>query len=209
MSFERVFEVLDVEPLIKESADPTPLPAGPVSVELHDVRFGYPAADQVSLASLEEVAVLDDRGGDEVLHGVSFRVEPGQTVALVGSSGAGKSTIASLVPRLYDADAGVVALSGVDVRDLSFDDIRAAVGVVTQDGHLFHDTIRANLEYAAPGRLRRRPVGGAAQRPPRPADPRRCPTGSTRSSASAATGSPAASASASPSPGCCSRSRAS
>jgi ABC-type multidrug transport system fused ATPase/permease subunit len=151
VSFERVFEVLDVEPLIKESAGPTPLPAGPVSVELHDVRFGYPAADQVSLASLEEVAVLDDRGGDEVLHGISFRVEPGQTVALVGSSGAGKSTIASLVPRLYDADAGVVALSGVDVRDLSFDDIRASVGVVTQDGHLFHDTIRANLEYAAPG----------------------------------------------------------
>ena len=151
VSFERVFEVLDVEPLIKESADPTPLPAGPVSVELRDVRFGYPAADQVSLASLEEVAVLDDRGGEEVLHGISFRVEPGQTVALVGSSGAGKSTIASLVPRLYDADAGVVALSGVDVRDLSFDDIRSAVGVVTQDGHLFHDTIRANLEYAAPG----------------------------------------------------------
>ena len=151
VSFERVFEVLDVEPLIKESAHPTALPAGPVSVELHEVRFGYPAADQVSLASLEEVAVLDDRGGDEVLHGVSFRVEPGQTVALVGSSGAGKSTIASLVPRLYDADSGVVALSGVDVRDLSFDDIRSAVGVVTQDGHLFHDTIRANLEYAAPG----------------------------------------------------------
>ena len=151
VSFERVFEVLDVEPLIKESAHPTSLPAGPVSVELHEVRFGYPAADQVSLASLEEVAVLDDRGGDEVLHGVSFRVEPGQTVALVGSSGAGKSTIASLVPRLYDADSGVVALSGVDVRDLSFDDIRSAVGVVTQDGHLFHDTIRANLEYAAPG----------------------------------------------------------
>ena len=151
VSFERVFEVLDVEPLIKESAHPTALPAGPVSVELHEVRFGYPAADQVSLASLEEVAVLDDRGGDEVLHGVSFRVEPGQTVALVGSSGAGKSTIASLVPRLYDADSGVVALSGVDVRDLSFDDIRSAVGVVTQDGHLFHDSIRANLEYAAPG----------------------------------------------------------
>ncbi len=151
VSFERVFEVLDVEPLIKESAHPTPLPPGPVSVALRDVRFGYPAADQVSLASLEEVAVLDDRGGEEVLHGISFLVEPGQTVALVGSSGAGKSTIASLVPRLYDAGDGVVALSGVDVRDLSFDDIRSAVGVVTQDGHLFHDSIRANLEYAAPG----------------------------------------------------------
>ncbi len=150
VSFERVFEVLDVKPLIQEPVHPVPLPAGPVSVELRDVRFGYPAADQVSLASLEEVAVLDDRAGDEVLHGVSFQVEPGETVALVGPSGAGKSTIASLVPRLYDADAGVVALSGIDVRDLSFDDIRAAVGVVTQDGHLFHETIRANLEYAAP-----------------------------------------------------------
>jgi ABC-type multidrug transport system fused ATPase/permease subunit len=151
VSFERVFEVLDIDPLIQEPARPVPLPPGPVSVELHDVRFAYPAADKVSLASLEEVAVLDDRAGDEVLHGVSFRVEPGQTVALVGPSGAGKSTIASLVPRLYDADAGVVALAGVDVRDLAFDDIRSAVGVVTQDGHLFHDTIRANLEYARPG----------------------------------------------------------
>jgi ABC-type multidrug transport system fused ATPase/permease subunit len=119
-------------------------------VQLDGVRFGYPSADKISLASLEEVAVLDDRTGDEVLHGVSFHVEPGQTVALVGPSGAGKSTIASLVPRLYDADAGVVALSGIDVRDLSFDDLRATVGVVTQDGHLFHDTIRANLLYAAP-----------------------------------------------------------
>ena len=150
VSFDRVFEVLDIEPLIQEPARPTPLPEGPVSVQLDGVRFGYPSADKISLASLEEVAVLDDRAGDEVLHGVSFHVEPGQTVALVGPSGAGKSTIASLVPRLYDADAGVVALSGIDVRDLSFDDLRAAVGVVTQDGHLFHDTIRANLLYAAP-----------------------------------------------------------
>jgi ABC-type multidrug transport system fused ATPase/permease subunit len=151
VSFERVFEVLDITPLIAERPDPLPLPAGPASVEFDDVRFSYPAATQVSLASLEDVATLDTRPPEEVLHGLSFRVEAGQTVALVGSSGAGKSTIASLVPRLYDVDAGAVRLAGVDVRDLSFDDLRGAVGLVTQDGHLFHDTVRANLLYARPG----------------------------------------------------------
>jgi ABC-type multidrug transport system fused ATPase/permease subunit len=150
VSFERVFEVLDIEPLIKEPESPEPMPAGPVSIELTDVHFRYPSADQVSLASLEEVAVLDDRAGDEILHGVNLRVGPGEMVALVGPSGAGKSTLASLVPRLYDAGSGTVRLSGVDVRDLSFDDLRSTVGVVTQDGHLFHDTVRANLRYAAP-----------------------------------------------------------
>ncbi|HEY0453800.1 MAG TPA: ABC transporter ATP-binding protein [Actinophytocola sp.] len=150
VSFERVFEVLDLKPMIAESPSPVAVPSGGVSVSFDDVRFGYPAADKVSLASLEEVAVLDQRGGQEVLHGVSFRAEPGQMVALVGSSGAGKSTIASLVPRLYDAEHGSVRLSDVDVRDLSFDALRATVGVVTQDGHLFHDTIRANLAYPRP-----------------------------------------------------------
>ncbi|SDC14400.1 ABC-type multidrug transport system, ATPase and permease component [Actinokineospora iranica] len=150
VSFERIFEVLDLPPMIAEKPDARNTPAGPVSVEFDDVRFGYPAADKVSLASLEEVAVLDQRGGQEVLHGVSFRAEPGQMVALVGPSGAGKSTIAALVPRLYDVDAGAVRLSGVDVRDLSFAALRSTVGVVTQDGHLFHDTIRANLAYARP-----------------------------------------------------------
>ncbi|MEO8696383.1 MAG: ABC transporter ATP-binding protein [Acidimicrobiales bacterium] len=150
VSFERVFEVLDLPPLITEPADPTPLPEGPVSVEFDHVEFGYPSADRVSLASLEEVAVLDGREGAEVLHRVSFRVEPGKVVALVGSSGSGKSTIASLVPRLYDVDRGAVRLSGVDVRDLSFDTIRDTVGLVTQDGHLFHDTVRENLLLARP-----------------------------------------------------------
>jgi len=126
------------------------VPAGPVSVEFEDVRFGYPAATKVSLASLEEVASLDTRGGEEVLHGISFRAEPGHLIALVGASGAGKSTIASLVPRLYDVDAGSVRLSGLDVRDLTFGSIRETVGVVTQDGHLFHDSIRANLRFARP-----------------------------------------------------------
>jgi ATP-binding cassette, subfamily B, bacterial len=150
VSFERVFEVLDLKPLITEPDEPRELPAGPASVELDDVRFSYPSADKVSLASLEEVATLDARGGVEVLHGVSLRAEPGQVVALVGSSGAGKSTIASLLPRLYDVDSGAVRISGVDVRDLSAAAIRDAVGVVTQDGHLFHDTIRENLRLAAP-----------------------------------------------------------
>ena len=150
VSFERVFEVLDIEPIVAEPATPTPMPDGPVAVELEGVRFAYPSADRVSLASLEEVAVLDDSVGDVVLHDVSFRVEPGQVVALVGASGAGKSTIASLVPRLYDVDEGAVRIGGVDVRDLSFDDLRRTVGVVTQDGHLWHDTIGANLRYAAP-----------------------------------------------------------
>nr|MBA2573920.1 ATP-binding cassette domain-containing protein [Nocardioidaceae bacterium] len=114
------------------------------------VHFAYPPADKVSLASLEEVAKLDQRGGVEVLHEVSFRAEPGQMVALVGSSGAGKSTIAALLPRLYDVDSGCVRLSGIDVRDLSFESIRDTVGMVTQDGHLFHESIRSNLILARP-----------------------------------------------------------
>ncbi|KAA6223376.1 ABC transporter ATP-binding protein [Streptomyces albofaciens JCM 4342] len=150
VSFERVFEVLDLKPLIEEKPDARAVPDGPVSVEFDSVRFGYPAADKVSLASLEEVATLDTRGGAEVLHDVSFRAEPGRMVALVGSSGAGKSTIAQLLPRLYDVDAGAVRLGGVDVRDLTADSIRETLGMVTQDGHLFHDTIRENLLLARP-----------------------------------------------------------
>ena len=118
--------------------------------QLDDVRFSYPSADRVSLASLEDVATLDARGGEEVLHGVTLRAEPGQVIALVGSSGAGKSTIAQLVSRLYDVDSGAVRLAGVDVRELSAAAIRDAVGMVTQDGHLFHDSIRGNLLFARP-----------------------------------------------------------
>jgi len=150
VSFERVFEVLDLEPLIKERPDAREVPEGPVAVEFDDVRFAYPSADKVSLASLEEVAVLDSRGGVEVLHGVSFTAEPGQMVALVGSSGAGKSTIAQLLPRLYDVDAGAVRIGGVDVRDLTAGSLRETLGMVTQDGHLFHESIRDNLLFACP-----------------------------------------------------------
>ena len=150
VSFERVFEVLDLVPLIRERPGALPVPDGAVTVGFDNVRFAYPSADKVSLASLEEVAVLDDRGGSEVLHGISFTAQPGQMVALVGSSGAGKSTMASLLARLYDVDSGAVRLSGVDVRDLTFASLREVVGMVTQDGHLFHESIRSNLLLAAP-----------------------------------------------------------
>ncbi|MFF8958221.1 ABC transporter ATP-binding protein [Streptomyces sp. NPDC014894] len=150
VSFERVFEILDLKPLIDEKPDARRVPDGPVSVEFDGVSFAYPSADKVSLASLEDVASLDRRGGAPVLRDVSFRAEPGRMVALVGSSGAGKSTIAQLLPRLYDTDAGAVRLNGVDVRDLSADSIRETLGMVTQDGHLFHESVRANLLLARP-----------------------------------------------------------
>ena len=153
VSFERVFEVLDLDPLIQEKRGAGAVPDGPIEVKFDDVRFAYPSADKVSLASLEEVAVFSEtevRGGDEVLHGISFTARPGQMIALVGSSGAGKSTIASLVARLYDVDSGSIKLNGVDVRDLSFDSLKTTVGMVTQDGHLFHESIRSNLRLAAP-----------------------------------------------------------
>ncbi|MET9885459.1 ABC transporter ATP-binding protein [Streptomyces sp. NPDC006430] len=150
VSFERVFEILDLKPLIAQKPDARRVPDGPVAVEFDRVSFGYPSPDKVSLASLEEVATLDARGGTQVLHEVSFRAEPGQMIALVGSSGAGKSTIAQLLPRLYDADAGAVRLGGVDVRDLTADSIRETLGMVTQDGHLFHESVRSNLLLARP-----------------------------------------------------------
>lgn len=124
------------------------LPEGPVAVEFDHVSFSYPSAEKVSLASLEDVAVLDSRGGEEVLHDVSFRAAPGHTVALVGSSGAGKSTIAQLVARLYDVDSGEVSMGGQDVRDTTFESLRHTVGMVMQDGHLFHDTIPGHLAVA-------------------------------------------------------------
>jgi len=150
VSFERVFEVLDLQPLVADRPDAGELPAGPLAVELEDVRFAYPGADQVSLASLEQVAVADRRGGEEVLHGVSLRVEPGQMLALVGPSGAGKTTVTALMSRLYDVTGGAVRVGGLDVRDVTIDSLHARIGVVTQEAHMFHDTIRANLAYARP-----------------------------------------------------------
>ncbi|ADP82825.1 ABC transporter ATP-binding protein [Pseudofrankia inefficax] len=150
VSFERVFEVLDLEPAIADRPGAVALapPAGGASIEFDHVGFRYPAASEVSLASLESVAVLDPRVPAPVLHDVTFRVEPGELVALVGPSGAGKTTISQLVPRIYDAVDGTVRVGGQDVRDVTIASLRATVGVVTQDAHMFHDTIRANLGYA-------------------------------------------------------------
>jgi ATP-binding cassette subfamily B protein len=150
VSFERVFEVLDLQPLVTERPDARPLPAGPVRVEVDGVAFRYPSADEVSLASLESVATGDRKGGGVVLRDVSFDVEPGQLVALVGPSGAGKSTLTALVARLYDPSTGAVRINGVDLREATLASVAETVGMVTQEAHLFHDTIRANLRYAAP-----------------------------------------------------------
>ncbi|WP_091782603.1 ABC transporter ATP-binding protein [Pedococcus dokdonensis] len=150
VSFERVFEVLDLHPLVTEQPDARPVPAGPVRVELSGVSFRYPSADEVSLASLESVATGDRKGGGVVLRDVRFTAEPGQLVALVGPSGAGKSTITSLLARLYDPSTGSVRLNGLDLREATLESVTQTVGMVTQEAHLFHDTIRANLLYAAP-----------------------------------------------------------
>lgn len=150
VSFERVFEVIDLEPLITDAPDARVL-QGPPSVTFRDVRFTYPSAQKISLASLEPLAAAHESASAEVLRGVSFEAVPGQTVALVGPSGAGKTTITHLIARLYDVDSGSVEVAGVDVRGLTLASLHAEVGYVTQDAHLFHDTIRANLAYARPG----------------------------------------------------------
>ncbi|WP_114560018.1 ABC transporter ATP-binding protein [Desertihabitans aurantiacus] len=150
VSFERVFEVLDLVPLIRERPDAVDLPDGSLDVQVQGVDFTYPSASQVSLASLEDVTVLDDRPDEQVLHDVSFTVPAGTMTALVGSSGAGKSTIAQLITRLQDVDGGRVLIGGVDVRDARLASLRSSVSLVSQDGHLFHDTIRANLQLAWP-----------------------------------------------------------
>ncbi|MBA3799319.1 MAG: ABC transporter ATP-binding protein [Geodermatophilaceae bacterium] len=150
VSFDRVFEVLDLSPGIEERADAMELRAGSRSVEFDDVHFTYPSGEEVSLASLEDIAVIDSKTQTPVLHGVSFSAEPGDLIALVGQSGAGKTTIANLIPRLYDVNSGAVLIGGIDIRQVTLQSLRARIGMVTQDAHLFHDTIRANLAYARP-----------------------------------------------------------
>ncbi|WP_375490435.1 ABC transporter ATP-binding protein [uncultured Jatrophihabitans sp.] len=150
VSFDRVFEVLDLRPMIDDAPDAVELGAGARSIEFRDVHFAYPAADDVSLASLEDVAVLDTGTPPEVLHGVSFEARPGQLVALVGPSGAGKTTISQLVPRIYDVSSGQVLVGGRDVRTVTQQSLHDRIGVVSQEAHMFHDTVRANLAYAAP-----------------------------------------------------------
>ncbi|TDC97505.1 ABC transporter ATP-binding protein [Actinomadura sp. 7K507] len=194
VSFDRVFEVLDLKPLIRdrdgartldearEDAEDDERPAAPYlskgpsngpskglskglpkglpkglskdrgapAVEFDHVRFAYPSAEEVSLASLESIARTDTAPGREVLHDIDFTAAPGRLVALVGPSGAGKSTITHLVSRLYDVTDGAVRIGGADVRDVTLESLRAEIGVVSQDAHLFHDTIRENLRYARP-----------------------------------------------------------
>ncbi|MGA3147309.1 MAG: ABC transporter ATP-binding protein [Acidimicrobiales bacterium] len=150
VSFDRVFEVLDLPPMIAEKPDARPIPPGPARFEFSHVDFRYPTAEEVSLASLESVAVLDPSVSSQVLFDVSFVAEPGQLVALVGPSGAGKTTISQLLPRLYDTTSGTISINGMDVRDTTFSSLTDTIGVVTQDAHLFHETIRENLLFAKP-----------------------------------------------------------
>lgn len=150
VSFDRVFEVLDLPPMFDESPDAVPIPAGPAEVVFDHVNFHYPSASEVSLASLESVASLETTTSRQVLHDVTFTIPAGQMAALVGPSGAGKTTISYLLPRIYDADEGAVRIAGLDVRKATWASIADRVGMVTQDPHMFHDTIRANLAYARP-----------------------------------------------------------
>ena len=150
VSFDRVFEVLDLPPMIADKPGAVTLERGPAQVVFDHVDFRYPSPEEVSLASLESVAVMERSGGQQILFDVSFVAEPGQLLALVGPSGAGKTTISHLAARLYDVNQGSVRVNGKDVRDITLSSLQSVVGVVTQDAHMFHDSIRANLLYARP-----------------------------------------------------------
>ena len=148
VSFERVFEVLDLEPMVTEKANPVTLKSRTPAIEFQSVHFTYPNAQQISLASLESTSIIEARDSDEILKGITFTAAPGTVTALVGPSGAGKTTISALLPRLYDVTEGAITIDGNDLRDLSLASLRDSIGVVMQDSHLFHDTITANLKYA-------------------------------------------------------------
>ena len=148
VSFERVFEVLDLIPMVRDKENAKAISAGPLSLRFIDVRFSYPRAEEISLASLEAVAKPETIQSGEILKGISFEVPAGTMTALVGSSGAGKTTISALVPRLYDVTAGSISVNCDDIRDLTIESLRDSIGIVTQDAHMFHDTIAANLRYA-------------------------------------------------------------
>jgi ATP-binding cassette subfamily B protein len=148
VSFERVFEVLDLEPMVQEKPDAKVLKSKTPSIEFSDVHFIYPNAQQISLASLEAASLPEIKESEEILKGITFTAQPGTVTALVGPSGAGKTTISALLPRLYDVTTGSIKIDGHDLRDLTLTSLRDSIGVVMQDSHLFHDTISANLRYA-------------------------------------------------------------
>lgn len=148
VSFERVFEVLDLIPMVRDKEDARAVRPGPLSVEFEKVNFAYPKAEEISLASLESAAKPEMIESGEILKGISFHAPAGTLTALVGPSGAGKTTISSLLPRLYDVTSGAIRVGGDDIRDLKLESLRDSIGVVTQDAHMFHDSIAANLRYA-------------------------------------------------------------
>lgn len=148
VSFERVFEVLDLEPMVKDPVNPVHIPKTMPSVEFRDVGFSYPKASEISIASLEAPSVPEKNVSEEVLSGVSFKCEPGTLTAIVGPSGAGKSTISGLLPRLYDVTKGSILINGIDIRDSTILELRSLIGIVTQDSHMLHESIASNLRYA-------------------------------------------------------------
>ena len=148
VSFERVFEVLDLTPMVRDRENAQEISSGPLSIQFTNVQFSYPRAEEVSLASLEAVAKPETIQSGEILKGISFDVPAGTMTALVGSSGAGKTTISALLPRLYDVTSGSITINGDDIRELTIKSLRDSIGIVTQDAHMFHDTIAANLRYA-------------------------------------------------------------
>jgi len=148
VSFERVFEVLDLEPMVKVTMNPVHIPQKMPVVEFKNVSFSYPKANEISIASLEAPSVSEKIASEDVLRGVSFNCEPGTLTAIVGPSGAGKSTISGLLPRLYDVTSGSISINGIDIRETTVLELRSLIGIVTQDSHMFHESIASNLRYA-------------------------------------------------------------